>query len=246
MFLGLDTLSSHAGRAKLKPLKLFFTDSDYVDAFRALGTKQHLNDDVLEQLERFPIHMYGKQPTPDTSLNDLRYMLYCHKSGKFSLELLPPCLNVFQQHCKRANYQTYIWWQRFNPMMEIDELTDHGWCMDNGQLDIQLITCNPAPDEVHIIKQKIHIYTYVFLSLNHLIKFILVFYRLCWFSNSYFATANVPVVKIVFVSKMHLCVLMHVFAKLVTIQMHKRMKLRRLMKATKAMMIQIDKIILTG
>ena len=66
--------------------------------------------------------------------------------------------------------------------------------------------------------------------------------------NSYLATANVPLVKIVFVSKMHLCVLMHVFAKLVTIQMHKRMKLRRLMKATKSMkatMIQNEKVTLT-
>ena len=110
------------------------------------------------------------------------------------------------------------------------------------------MTYNPAPDEVHIIKQKIHICTYAFLSLNHHIKFILVFYRLCRFSNSYLATANVPVVKIVFVSKRHLCVLMHVFAKLVTIQMRKRIKLRRLMKATKAVkatMIQNEKITLT-
>ena len=41
---------------------------------------------------------------------------------------------------------------------------------------------------------------------------------------------------------------MHVFAKLVTIQMHKRMKLWRLMKATKAMkatMIQNEKVTLT-
>ena len=82
-------------------------------------------------------------------------------------------------------------------MMETDEPTDCGWCMDDGKLDIQWITCNPAPDEVHIIKQKIHRY-----RLNHHIKFILVFYRLCRFSNSYLATANVPVVKIVFVSKM--------------------------------------------
>jgi len=75
-FTGCDTISLFAGRAKLKPLKLFLTHSDYVDAFHALGSEQHLDDDVLEQLERFTIHMYGKQPTPDVSLNDLRYILY--------------------------------------------------------------------------------------------------------------------------------------------------------------------------
>jgi len=158
-FTGCDTISSFAGRAKLKPLKLFLTHSDYVDAFHALGSEQHLDDDVLEQLERFTIHMYGKQPTPDVSLNDLRYILYCQKSGKSSLELLPPCFNVFQQHCKRANYQTYIWRQCFTQMMEIEEPTDdHGWCMDDDKLDIQWMTCSPAPDEVRIIKQYIHIY----------------------------------------------------------------------------------------
>ena len=131
------------------------------------------------------------------------YMLYCQKSGKSSLELLPPWFNVFQQHCKWANYQTYIWRQCFNPMMKTDKPTDHWWRMGDGKIytiDIQWMTCNPAPDEAHIIKQKIHIYTYAFLSLNHHIKFILVFYRLCRFSNSYLATTNVPVVKIVFVS----------------------------------------------
>ena len=73
-------------------------------------------------------------------------------------------------------------------------------CMEDGKLDIQWVTCNPAPDELHILKQKIHISTYPFLSFeNHHIKFILVFYQLCRSSNSYLATANVPVVKIVFV-----------------------------------------------
>ena len=96
-FMDCHTLSSSAGRAKLNSLKLFFTYSDdafhftYVDAFHALGTEHHLDDNVLEQLERFTIYMYGKQPTPDISLNDLLYMLYCQKNGKSSSELLPPC-----------------------------------------------------------------------------------------------------------------------------------------------------------
>ena len=135
--------------------------------------------------------MHRKQPAPDISLDDLRFMLHCQKSGKSSLELLPSCFNVFQQHI--------YWRQCFSPRMETDEPTDHGWCMGDGKLDMQWMTSNPAPDEVHIIKQKIHIYTYAFLRLNNHIKFILVFYRLCRFSNSYFATAKVSVVKIVLV-----------------------------------------------
>ena len=186
MFTDCYTLSSFAGRAKLNSLKLFFTYSDnafhvdafhftYVDVFHALGMEQHLDDNVLEQLERFTIYMYGKKPTPDIS-PDLRYMLYCQKNVKSFSELLPQCFNVFQKHCKRANYQTYIWGHCFNPMMETDKPTDHGWCMDNDKLDIQWMTCNLGPDELHVIKQKIHIYIYTFLSLNHHIGFVLVFY----------------------------------------------------------------------
>ena len=88
-----------------------------------------------------------------------------------------------------------MWRQCFIPMMETGEPADHRWCMDDGKLDNQWMTCNPSLDAVHIIKQKICIYTYAFLSLNHHIKFILVFYHLCRFQNSYLATANVPVVK---------------------------------------------------
>ena len=47
-------------------------------------------------------------------------------------------------------------------MVETDEPTDCGWCMDDAKLDIQWMTCNPYPDEVHVIKQKIHnIYIYM-------------------------------------------------------------------------------------
>ena len=60
--------------------------------------------------------------------------------------------HVSMYYCKRANYQMYIWRQYFNPMMETDEPTDHRWCKDDGKLDIQWMTCNPGPDEVHIIK----------------------------------------------------------------------------------------------
>ena len=60
--------------------------------------------------------------------------------------------NYYHHVSMFSNYQMYIWRQYFNPMMETDEPTDHGWCMDDGKLDIQWMTCNPGPDEVHIIK----------------------------------------------------------------------------------------------
>ena len=47
-----------------------------------------------------------------------------------------------------ASYQTYIWQQGFNPMIDVDEPVNYGWYMNNDTLDVQWMTCSPASDEV--------------------------------------------------------------------------------------------------
>ena len=147
-FMGCDTVSSFAGRRKLKPLKLLFKNSEYIDAFSSLGEDIELDEETAKKLERFALHMYGKKPTFSISINDLRYSIYCQKGGKTSFDLLPPCHNVFTQHSMRASYQTYIWRQCFNPMIDADQAGNYGWCMNDDTLDVQWMICNPAPDEV--------------------------------------------------------------------------------------------------
>lgn len=148
-FTGCDTISAFAGRGKLKPLSLLVGNEDYIDVFCSLGEELSLTNEMIRKLERFVIHMYGKKPTSQTlSIDDIRYSLYCQRGGKTSFAHLPPCLNVLTQHCIRANYQTFIWRQCFTPIIDLDVPNNHGWCMNEGKLDIQWMTCNPAPEEV--------------------------------------------------------------------------------------------------
>ena len=93
--------------------------------------------------------MYGKNPDFSTSLNSLRYNIYCKKGEKASFELLPPCQNTFIQHCKRAAYQTNIWRQCFNSLIYADDPDRYGWCMNEETSDIQWMTCSSAPEEVY-------------------------------------------------------------------------------------------------
>ena len=107
-FTGCDTVSSFAGCGKLKPLKLLFKNSEYIDPFSSLGEDIELGEETAKKLERFALHMYRKKPMFSISINDLRYSIYCQKGGKASFDLLPPSHNVLTQHSMRASYQLYI------------------------------------------------------------------------------------------------------------------------------------------
>ena len=82
-FMGCNTVNSFARPGKLKPLKLLFKNSEYIDAFSylTLGEDVKLDKKTAKKLERFALHMYGKKPTFSISVNDLRYSIYCQKGG---------------------------------------------------------------------------------------------------------------------------------------------------------------------
>ena len=120
-FTRCNTVSSFPGGGKLKPLKLLFKNSEYIDAFSYLGEDIELNKETAKKLERFALHMYGKKPTFSISMNDLQCSICCKKGGKASFGLLPPCHNVLTPQRMQASYQTYIWQQCFNPMIDADE-----------------------------------------------------------------------------------------------------------------------------
>ena len=68
------------------------------------------------------------------------------KFERFALHMY--CHNVLTQHSMQASYQTYLWRQCFNPMIDADEPVNYGWYKNDDTLDMQWMTCNPAPDEV--------------------------------------------------------------------------------------------------
>ena len=150
-FTGCDSISAFAGRGKIKPLKILIRKKEYIEAFGELGMNWNVSEETQSVLESFVCHMYGKKDALKLgiSVNDLRYDIYCRKSGKVSCEGLPPCLNVLSQHIKRANYQTKIWRMCLDPLVERCDPSEHGWGKDDGGLFVKWMTCNPALDEVN-------------------------------------------------------------------------------------------------
>jgi hypothetical protein len=105
-FTGCDTVSSFAGRGKVKPLVLMTKDVKYVEAFAELGEEPSVSSQLKETLESFTCKMYGGK---DGAVNELRFRMYCQSGGKIGCENLPPCKNVLDLHIQRANFQAHIW-----------------------------------------------------------------------------------------------------------------------------------------
>ena len=106
-FTGCETISAMVGKGKLKALKVLSEKKLFVDAFNKLGQSWELDDELAADIEKFVCRLYGHKVS---SLNELRYKLYCSKNGKIESEMLPPSENALKQHLLvRANYQVVIW-----------------------------------------------------------------------------------------------------------------------------------------
>ena len=99
-------------------------------------------------MENFVCLMYGGGSESEGNVNELRYKIYCQRSGKIGINMLPPCLNILTQHLERVNYQSRIWHQCLVPSPSIRTPDGNGWCINDDKLDVLWVTCNQAPDEV--------------------------------------------------------------------------------------------------
>ena len=89
-FTGSDTVSSFSGKGKIKALKLFSNQIDYVETFHELGRTWNIEDDNLLKLERFVCDLYDSKLD---AVNLLRYKKYCANQGKIDAKNLPPCFD---------------------------------------------------------------------------------------------------------------------------------------------------------
>ena len=99
-FTGCDSVSAFAGKGKKKPWKIVLNSTEYVKAFKNLGTLWHISVEQLEVLEMFVCNMYCKSGGRD--VNEFRYKIYCTKRGKLTCDDLP---HVNQHWCNTANKQ---------------------------------------------------------------------------------------------------------------------------------------------
>ena len=92
-------------------------------------------------LECFVCHLCGKSSNSENQadINQLRCSIYYQKWVK--VETLTPYQNVLRQHMK-----IYIWRKSLENFVSEDSPVNHGWFINNDQLDILWMTCKPAPD----------------------------------------------------------------------------------------------------
>ena len=65
------------------------------------------------------------------SVNKVRWRLFDKKNKRENkiadLSSLPPCQEVLRYHCQRANYVAYICRHSFQPMIQLEDVENHGW-----------------------------------------------------------------------------------------------------------------------
>ena len=105
-FTGCDTISSFAGKGKVKPLKTMMKEDQYINLFATFGDAPELTEAQFNTIQSFVCDMYGHK---DTNTNNVRYKMYAAKHGHLDPKMIPPCADSLRQHSLRACYQVYIW-----------------------------------------------------------------------------------------------------------------------------------------
>jgi hypothetical protein len=144
-FTGYDSISSFAGKGKIKALKLLVTNATYASGFSNLGVSWDVSDELIDILEHFVCDLYGMKLS---DVNLLRYQLHCARSGKVEPESLPPCRSSLKLHVLRANYQAAVWRRAVFATADIPSPDGHGWEVNDGNIKIKWLGSKPAPEEV--------------------------------------------------------------------------------------------------
>lgn len=154
-FTGCDSVSCFAGKGKLLALKLLKKDPTN-QAFKQLGQLWELSNEIFEKLEQFTYAMYAgcrsnksrSSTVRCSSVNELRYQLFCAKRGEAESSQLPPCRDCLFLHTQRANFQAAVWRRCLESKPNIPSPSEHGWTEEDGKLKILWMRSAPAPEVV--------------------------------------------------------------------------------------------------
>ena len=141
-FSGCDTTSGFYGKTKHLFFKMLKDDQSFCNAMKKIGVEVTVTDDVIKACEKSICKIY-KHDYND--INQVRYEMLT--SGAESHEI-PPSKDALVLHIKRANYQALVWRKALDPAFVPPSPVENGWKMNNGCLDIEWITKEPAPRAV--------------------------------------------------------------------------------------------------
>ena len=105
----------------------------------------------MDKLEVFTCLFYAPKAS-STKVNELRYLLFCAKSGEIESHQLPPCRDCLVQHALRANYQAAIWRKCLEQNPSIPYPVGKGWKIEKESCDDHLVvhwmTGQPTPQVI--------------------------------------------------------------------------------------------------
>ena len=144
---GCDTVSAFDSRGNLSALKRMQRDITYQETFSQVGLSLDVQPQLFEKVQQFTCRMYVAASST-TTVNDLRYQLFCAKRGQIESNLLPPCRDCLFMHLLRANYQAVIWKCCLYARPIVPDPTKCGCIDDDATLAIHWMRSPPAPDAV--------------------------------------------------------------------------------------------------
>ena len=130
---GNDYNASFFRKGKKICWKVLTKYSKFEDAFSQLSDSEDIDSNLLERLGEFVFYLYGYR---ETSVNRVRLRMFeknirsCNKVP--DLSSFPPCKQVCDYHCKRANAVTYIWEQSLSATIRYPIIEENGWDPDGN------------------------------------------------------------------------------------------------------------------
>ena len=150
-YTGRDSVSAFVGKGKAQAFKLVKTDKGSRETFTELGQEWNLSPELMNKLEALTCQLYAPKTTT-TTVNDLRYQLFCAKKGEIESHQLPPCRDCLVKHFQRANYQVAIWRRCLHQDPQVPSPVGRGWQMEGEegaeQLAVDWMAGKPAPEAI--------------------------------------------------------------------------------------------------
>ena len=115
----------------------------FAETMTQLGQDFHPSEELQDCCEEFTCSIYGK---PGISVNDVRYSMFCSRSSQ--CYQLPPTKDALRKHVARSAYQAAIWRRALVCDPAIPSPNMHGWILKHGQLCIDWMSQQPAPQEL--------------------------------------------------------------------------------------------------
>ena len=133
-FTGNDFVSCFFRKGKAMCWKVMKQSEKFEVLFHHLGSTWDLSEELYQLLEEYTCLLYGYKRK---NINNLRSEMfakkYTNENKVVDLSVLPPCQSVLRLHSKRANYVAKIWKSSLQPIIDVSQISEHGWTME-GQI----------------------------------------------------------------------------------------------------------------